>query len=145
MEDQYIFAATSPVMGNVGLDGIHEHGTLSTSVRDKEEALERLEEGSIFLDRDSIDHDVFARGVISGPMVDVKQTADVDRCKVPSHMVDYLQGSFRTLAKAQQCSTTPGPLDTLSIPAFCAYWVELGATVYRITDGELVAVSDAPK
>ena len=134
---RWTFADSSPVMNSYGLNGVTRNGTCSTSTRDKQDAIDRLEDGALFLDRHDIAPDIFARWVISGPMVDVKQTEPLDRCLVPDYMVPALGGSFKTLAKAQQQSDAPGPLDTLSIGAFCDFWVALGAVVYQKCNGEL--------
>src|SRR5262245_10644380 len=144
----------SPVMDNYSLEGVGldaagrpDRSTVSTSTHSRTDALERLGEGGVFIDCAGMDHRVFASGVIRGPLVDVRvDAAPIDPCPQPS---DYFTaavagnafGSLLAIHQADKARrpAEPGPLDSVDLATFAAYWQARGARILRKRSGELIA------
>lgn len=150
--DTVLLVSYSPVTRSYSTHGISgSDSTFSGSGGTREEALAGLTVGGIFLDWTPVEPDTFRRGIIAGPMLDVRQIAPVSEpLNIPDHMTGPggLADGFLALAKLHKDTLTPdtltpetaGALDTLSVAAYVDYWLARGATAQEKTATGWVAV-----
>lgn len=139
MADKWLFCSVGGLGEDVSLQGVHEHGTMSSSGATRAEAFDRLAPGAVVLDIGHVVRGPDAiRAVLRAPLLDLNGAArsfasvlaEPGANLVAQGMVaaGSASGAFGTLIRGAVCGAVN--LDSAGMDAYLAHWIGYGATVY---------------
>jgi hypothetical protein len=131
--------------GGIGLSGVFfekcRGSTQSSLSRCGKDALHRLRDGGLFLDKRTCDRLVLVEGVCNGPMLSLRLRADeaelFDEHACLERMEPALGDGFKTLAQHALANRQWRGFDKVGLNIYLAFWRDRGARIGQRQGNEM--------